>query len=62
MKGEDKIFLLQAINAIRSGGEEMHRFRGSRENVERLVNIVAEVGKEEFNEVLTQLKEVIYEN
>ena len=60
MKGEDKIFLLQAINAVNSGGAEMHKFRNSKENVDRLLRIVSEVGTEQFNEELKKLKEVVY--
>ena len=60
MKGEDKIFLLQVINAVNAGGEEMHKFRTSKESIDRLIRIVDEVGKEQFNEELIRLKEVVY--
>ena len=62
MKGEDKIWLLQAINAVNSGGAEMHKFRNSKENVDRLLRIVEEVGTDAFNEELIRLKKVVYES
>lgn len=62
MKGEDKVWLLQVINAVRAGGEEMRKFRTSKESVERLLRIVDEVGIEDFNEELIRLKAVVYES
>lgn len=62
MKGEDKIWLLRVINAIRAGGEEMHKFRTSKESIDRLLRIVDEVGIEGFNQELTNLKKVVYED
>jgi hypothetical protein len=61
MNGEDKIFLLQVINAIRSGGNEMAKFLLDKSKIERTVRIKQELGQDKFDEVLTQLKEVIYE-
>lgn len=61
MKGEDKIFLLQVINAVRSGGHEMAKFLVNKECVDRLVRIRNEVGEEALNKELIRLKEVVYE-
>lgn len=60
MKGEDKIFLLQVINAVRSGGHEMAKFLVNKECVDRLVRIRNEVGEEALNKELIRLKEVVY--
>lgn len=60
MKGEDKIFLLQVINAVRSGGHEMAKFIVNKEFVDRLVRIRNEVGEEALNKELIRLKEVVY--
>lgn len=62
MRGEDKIFLLTVINAVRSGGEEFNKFRTSKEYVDRIVSIVCEVGAEAFADELVRLKEVVYED
>ena len=61
MKGEDRIFLLQVINAVRSGGHEMAKFLVNKECVDRLVRIRNEVGEEALNKELIRLKEVVYE-
>ena len=61
MKGEDKIFLLQVINAVRSGGHEMAKFLVNKESVDRLVRIRKEVGEEAFDKELVKLKEVVYD-
>lgn len=60
MKGEDKIFLLQVINAVRSGGHEMAKFLTDGDSVDRLVRIRNEVGEEALNKELIRLKEVVY--
>jgi hypothetical protein len=61
MTGEDKIFLLQVINAVRAGGDEMAKFLLDRSHIERTVRIKEELGQQKFEQLLTQLKEVIYE-
>jgi hypothetical protein len=61
MKGEDKIFLLQVINAVRSGGHEMVRFLTTKEHVDRILRIRNEVGAEALDKELIKLKEVVYE-
>ena len=62
MKGEDKIFLLQVINAVRSGGNEMARFLLDGGNVDRILRIRNEVGEEALDRELIKLKEVVYES
>jgi hypothetical protein len=62
MKGEDKIFLLQVINAVRSGGNEMARFLLDSGNIDRIIRIKREVGADELDRVLIKLKEVVYES
>ena len=61
MKGEDRIFLLQVINAVRSGGHEMARFLVNKEFVDRLVRIRNEVGEDALDKELIKLKKVVYE-
>ena len=61
MKGEDKIFLLQVINAVRSGGHEMGKFLATKEYVDRLLSIRKEVGAEALDKELIKLREVVYE-
>jgi hypothetical protein len=62
MKGEDKIFLLEVINAVRSGGNEMARFLLDSGNIDRIIRIKREVGADELDRVLIKLKEVVYES
>ena len=62
MRGEDKIFLLEVINACRSGGNEMAKFLLSKDKVDRILRIHNQLGSKKFDEVLTQLKEVIHED
>lgn len=62
MKGEDKIFLLQVINAVRSGGNEMARFLLDSGNIDRIIRIKQEVGADELDRELIKLKEVVYES
>jgi hypothetical protein len=62
MKGEDKIFLLQVINAVRSGGNEMARFLVDSGNIDRIIRIKREVGADDLDRELIKLKEVVYES
>ena len=62
MKGEDKIFLLQVINAVRSGGHEMAKFLLDSGNVDRILRIRNEWGEEALDQELIKLKEVVYES
>lgn len=62
MKGEDKIFLLQVINAVRSGGDEMARFLLDGGSVDRILRIRKEVGADALDRELIKLKEVVYES
>jgi hypothetical protein len=62
MKGEDKIYLLQVINAVRSGGNEMAKFLVNKENVDRLLRIRKEIGEEALDRELVKLREVVYES
>ena len=62
MRGEDKIFLLQVINAVRSGGNEMARFLLDSGNIDRIIRIKREVGADELDRELIKLKEVVYES
>jgi hypothetical protein len=62
MKGEDKIFLLEVINAVRSGGNEMARFLLDSGNIDRIIRIKREVGADELDRELIKLKEVVYES
>ena len=62
MKGEDKIFLLQVINAVRSGGHEMAKFLLDSGNVDRILRIRSEWGEEALDQELIKLKEVVYES
>ena len=62
MKGEDKIFLLEVINAVRSGGNEMARFLLDSGNIDRIIRIKREVGAEALDRELIKLKEVVYES
>lgn len=62
MKGEDKIFLLQVINAIRSGGNEMAKFLVNKDNIDRVIRIRREVGADALDQELLKLREVVYES
>jgi hypothetical protein len=62
MKGEDTIFLLSVINAIRSGGNEMAKFLVNKDNVDRLLRIRNEVGEKALDDKLIELKRVVYES
>jgi hypothetical protein len=62
MKGEDKIYLLQVINAVRSGGNEMAKFLINKDNVDRLLRIRNEVGEEALDRELLKLRGVVYED
>jgi hypothetical protein len=62
MKGEDKIFLLQVINAVRSGGNEMAKFLLDGGNVDRVLRIRNEVGQDALDRELIKLREVVYED
>ena len=62
MKGEDTIFLLSVINAVRSGGNEMAKFLVNKDNVDRLLRIRNEVGEKALDEKLLELKKVVYES
>ncbi len=62
MKGEDKIFLLEVINAVRSGGHEMAKFLTTKEYVDRILRIRNEVGEKALDKELTKLKAVVYES
>lgn len=59
-KGEDIIFLLQVINAVRSGGNEMAKFLVNKDNVDRIVRIRKEWGEDALDKELIRLKEVVY--
>lgn len=59
MKAEDILFLMQAINALRSEGYERKKFLSSKDCVSRLIHIVNKYGNEAFNKKLIELKEVI---
>jgi hypothetical protein len=60
MTGEDRIFLLQLIHAVRVGGEVMAKFLLDKDNIDRTIRIKESLGKAKFDEVLEQMKEVIY--
>ena len=62
MKGEDKIFLLQVINAVRSGGNEMAKFLVNKDNIDRVIRIKQEVGADALDKELLKLREVVYES
>jgi hypothetical protein len=62
MKGEDKIFLLQVINAVRSGGDEMARFLRDGGFVDRILRIRNEVGQDALDQELIKLRAVVYES
>jgi hypothetical protein len=62
MKGEDKIFLLQVINAVRSGGDEMARFLLDDGSVDRILRIRNEVGQDALDQELLKLRAVVYES
>jgi len=62
MKGEDKIFLLQVINAVRSGGDEMARFLRDGGYVDRILRIRNEVGQDALDRELIKLRAVVYES
>ena len=62
MKGEDKIFLLQVINAVRSGGDEMARFLRDGGYVDRILRIRNEVGQDALDMELIKLRAVVYES
>jgi len=59
MNGEDKIFLMTAIMAIIGSEETMARFLLNRDNMERLLAIRENLGREGFEQELIKLKEVI---
>lgn len=59
-KGEDIIFLLQVINAVRSGGNEMARFLVNKENIDRILRIRSEWGEKALDEKLLELREMVY--
>jgi len=59
MNGEDKIFLMTAIMAIIGSEETMAKFLLNRDNMERLLAIRENLGREGFEQELIKLKEVI---
>jgi len=59
MNGEDKIFLMTAIMAIIGSEESMARFLLNKENMERLLTIRNNLGRDGFEQELIKLKEVI---
>ena len=59
MNGEDKVFLLTAIMAIIGSEESMARFLLNKENMERLLTIRNNLGRDGFEQELIKLKEVI---
>jgi len=59
MNGEDKIFLMTAIMAIIGSEESMARFLLNKENMDRLLTIRNNLGRDEFEQELIKLKEVI---
>lgn len=61
MNGEDKIFLLQVIHAVRMGGDEMAKFLLNTDNIDRVLRIKKQLGKDGFDRELIKMREVIYE-
>lgn len=59
MKGEDKIFLIQAVMTIRSGAEQTAKFLLDKDNAHRLLAIREELGREGFDAELAKMREVI---
>ena len=58
MRGEDKIFLLQAYYAV-SGGEAMRKkFEANKHNTERVVHITNSYTKEEVHEQFHKFMEM----
>jgi hypothetical protein len=59
MKGEDKLFLLEAYLALNTGDiKSRHRFMMHEEKKDRLVNISQAYSREEFNEEVLKIKEL----
>jgi len=59
MNGEDKIFLLTAVMAIIGSEETMAKFLLDKDNMDRLLTIRRNLGREAFDQELIKLKEVI---
>jgi len=57
MKGEDKIFLLEAYLALNGAEKIKWTFRMNKEKNDRLVRIAKAYTREEFNEEVLKIKE-----
>jgi hypothetical protein len=57
MKGEDKIFLLEAYLALNGDEKIKWTFRMNKEKNDRLVRIAKAYTREEFNEEVLKIKE-----
>jgi len=57
MKGEDKIFLLEAWCALSSDDKTKYTFMMNKEKTERLVRISTTYPREEFNDEVFKIKE-----
>jgi hypothetical protein len=59
MKGEDKLFLLEAYLALNTGDtKSRYKFMMHKEKKDRLVNISQAYTREEFNEEVLKIKEL----
>lgn len=61
MKGEDKIFLLQAFHAVNGIPEIRNKFRENASNISRLVAIVDSYGIEGFFEEMAKIRRMANE-
>ena len=59
MKGEDKIFMISVIMAIIGNQHTMAQFSFNKNNVDRLLAIRNELGRDAFDAELIKLKEVM---
>ena len=58
MKGEDKIFLLEAYLALNNGDRDRWEFTMSQAKRDMLVRITKTYTREEFNEEVAKIKEL----
>jgi hypothetical protein len=59
VKGEDKIFMISTIMAIIGNQHTMAQFLLNKDNVDRLLAIRNELGRDAFEAEIIKLKEVI---
>ena len=56
---EDKAWLMSALVKVNSDPKTANEFRSSRENINKIIQLQQQVGREELNKVIDQLRGVL---